>query len=227
MGLSDVGNLLCLPFDEIEPGPLTEAHDFLIQEASNLLRKTQRNWIPIIVKETGVDQYEVVANAFVYEAISEAGIEKAWCILVDDSADTALVSTVLAHDTVPRINLSSATHKQISAALDYLIKQPGTLLKGVSVATATNRIGSAPRKYWKTLDPIAKLKCRISKSKLKELSKVFYLEPEPLPEVITDPAVLDALFNATELKKMAKKRGLKKYSKLRKPELIKRLTEAE
>ncbi|ESA38504.1 rho termination factor [Leptolyngbya sp. Heron Island J] len=226
MGIRDIGNLMCLPFDEIEPGPLTEAHEFLIHEASSLLRVSQRNWIPLIVKEVGVDQYEVVANAFVYEAIAEAGLEKAWCIIADDSADTALVSSVLAHDTVPRINLSKATHKQIAAALDYLIKQPGTLLKGVSVATTAGRIDSAPRKYWKTLEPITKLKCRITKGKLKELRKVFYLEPEPLPEVITDPILLDT-FTATELKKRAKKRGITGYSKLKKADLIKRLSEAE
>ena len=219
MGLSDIGNLMCLPFDEIEPGPLTEAHEFLIQEASNLLRLSQRNWIPIIVKETGIDQYEVVANSFVYEAIAEAGLEEAWCILVDDSIDTALVSSVLAHDTLPRINLSKASRKQISAALDYLIKQPGTLLKGVSVATASTRIDSAPRKYWKTLQPITKLKCKLTKSKLKELEKVFYLEPEPLPEVITDRALLET-FTVSELKKMATKRGIERSSKLKKAEIV-------
>ena len=119
MGLSDVGNLLCLSFDEIEPGPQTEAHDYLIQEASSLLQTSQRNWLPVIVKEIGVDQYEVVAYSFVYEAASEAGLEKVWCILVDDSEDVALVSQVLANDSIPRINLSKASRKQISKALDY------------------------------------------------------------------------------------------------------------
>lgn len=219
MGLSDVGNLLCLPFDEIEPGPLTEEHDFLIQEASNLLRSNQRNWLPVIVKETGIDQYEVVANSFVYEAASEAGLQKLWCILVDDSEDVALVSKVLAHDAVPRINLSKASRKQISMALDYLIKQPGTLLKGVNLAKATNRIEEAPRKYWKTLDPITKLGCALSKGKLKDLHKVFYLEPEPLPDVIKDKSLLNT-FNTKDLKAMAKKRGLKKYSGYKKAELV-------
>ena len=226
MGLSDVGNLLCLSFDEIEPGPQTEAHDYLIQEASSLLQTSQRNWLPVIVKEIGVDQYEVVANSFVYEAASEAGLEKVWCILVDDSEDVALVSQVLANDSIPRINLSKASRKQISKALDYLIKQPNTLLKGVSLAKATNRIDEAPREYWKTLDPITKLGCALSKKKLKDLTKVFYLEPEPLPEVITDPVLLNT-FTAAELKKMATKRGLKKCSKLKKADLVKKLSESD
>ncbi|MEM1241700.1 MAG: Rho termination factor N-terminal domain-containing protein [Cyanobacteria bacterium P01_H01_bin.26] len=224
MGLSDIGNLMRLPLDEIEPGPLTEAHDFLVQGASALLQAGHRNWLPIIVKETGVNQYEVVANAFVYEVVSEAGLEKVWCIIADDSFETALVSSVLANDSLPKVNLSKASHKQIAMALDYLLKQPGTLLKGVNVSSAASRIEGAPRKYWQTFEPITKLKCRITKGKLKELKKVFYLEPEPLPEVITDPAHLD-MFTATELKKMARKRGLKNYSKLKKADLIKRLSE--
>ncbi|NEZ61188.1 transcription termination factor rho family protein [Leptolyngbyaceae cyanobacterium CCMR0082] len=224
MGLSDIGNLVCLPFEEIEPGQPTNVHDLFLQEAINVLRVSQRNWLPLIVKETGVDQYKVVANTFVYAAISRAGLEEAWCIVVDDSNETAEACSVLAQDGLPRINLSTASRKQIATALDYLLKQPGTLLKGVNLSSATSRIESAPRKYWQTFEPITKLKCKITKGKLKELKKVFYLEPEPIPEIITDPVLLDT-FTAAELKKMAGKRGFKRYSKLSKANLIKRLSE--
>ncbi len=222
MGLSDVGNLLCLPFDEIKPGEPTDAHDFLIKESAQLLGKSQRNWVPLVVKQVKRDQYEVIGNAYIYAAIAEAGLEEAWCILADDSAETAAVAAVLAQDTLPRINLSQASRQQISTALDYLIKQPGTLLKGINVASATNRIDEAPRKYWKTLQPITKLKCKITPSKLKALEKVFYVDPEPLPEVITDRQLLDS-FTAAELKKMATKRGIKGCTKLKKPELVEKL----
>lgn len=220
MGLNDVGNLLCLPFDEIEPGVSTDAHDFLIESSARLLRKSERNWVPLVVKEVQRDRYEVIGNAYIYAAIEEAGLSEAWCVLADDSAQTAEVAAVLSGDALPKVNLSQASREQISTALDYLIEQPGTPLKGVSVATATNRISDAPRRYWKTLDPIAKLGCRISKGKkLKELARVFYLEPEPLPDVIKDPKLLNS-FTATDLKKMARKRGMKGYSKLRKADLV-------
>lgn len=227
MGLSDIGNLVCLPFDEIEPGLQTTAHDFLIHEASNLLRKTKRNWVPIIVKEIGVDRYEVVANAFVYAAIAESGLEEVWCIMANNDSDIAEVSAVLAHDRAPRVNLSKASHKQIKAALDYLKKQPDSKLKGVDLAKATGRIESAPRKYWETLKPITKLGCRITAKNIQDLQDVFYLEPEPWPDVITDPALLDT-FTTAELKKMATKRNIEGRSNLkRKADLIKRLSEAE
>ncbi|MFK8182511.1 MAG: Rho termination factor N-terminal domain-containing protein [Phormidesmis sp.] len=226
MGLNDIGNLLCLPFDEISPGEPTEVHDFLIQESARLLRKSQRNWVPLIVKETQPDQYEVIGNTYIYEAISEAGLDRAWCILADASAETAEVSAVLAQDTIPRINLSQASSQQISSALDYLINQPGSILNKVKVASATNRIEEAPRQYWETLKPITKLKCGITAGKkLKALEKIFYVDPEPLPDVITDKKLLNS-FNATELKKMAKKRGIKGYSKLKKVELVETLATA-
>lgn len=223
MGLSDVGNLLCLPFDEIEPGIGTEAHDFLIQAGAKLLRQSQRNWVPLIVKETGRHRYEVIANGFVYAAIATAGLEEAWCILADDSAEIAEISTVLAQDTLPKINLSVASRQQISIALDYLAKQPGTPLKGVSVASATTRITEAPRKYWQTLQPITKLGCKITAGKkLKALAEVFYLEPEPWPEIIRDRSLLNS-FTATKLKQMAKKRGITGFSRLKKAELVEKL----
>jgi hypothetical protein len=223
MGISNVGNLLCLPFDEILPGNPTEVHDFLIQESAYLLRKSQRNWVPLVVKEIQPDQYEVIGNAYIYEAIAEAGLEKAWCVLADNSPETAEVASVLAQDVVPRINLSKASSRQISAALDYVIKQPGSVLSRVNVASATNRIDEAPRQYWKTLQPITKLKCGITAGKkLKTLEKIFYVEPETLPDVITDRKLLDS-FNATELKNMAKKRGITGYTKLKKVDLIEKL----
>ena len=223
MGLNNVGNLLCLPFDEIEPGVSTDAHDFLIQGSARLLMQSQRNWVPLVVKEVGRDRYEVIGNAYIYAAIEEAGLNEAWCILADDSAQTAEVTAVLAQDSLPRINLSTASHQQIASALDYLVKQPGTPLKSVRVASAVNRIDDAPRQYWQTLQPISELGCAISKGKkLEELEKVFYLEPEPLPEVIKDRKLLNT-FTVPELKKMANKRGITGYSKLKKGELVETL----
>ena len=106
MGLSDIGNLVCLPFDEIEPGIETDAHDIFLDEAVISLRVSQRNWLPLIVKEIDIDQYEVVANSFVYAALARAGLEKAWCIVVDDSDEVAKTSYLLARDCLPPINLS-------------------------------------------------------------------------------------------------------------------------
>lgn len=228
MGLSDIGNLVCLPFEEIEPGNPIDVHDLFLQEAVNSLRVSQRNWVPLIVKESGVDQYKVVANTFVYAAIARSGLEEAWCIVADDSAETAEAASTLARDDLPRINLSKASRKQIEATLDYLAKHhPEHPLKGIQVRTATGKIYEASRKHWKTLNPITELKCGIGRGlKLEALGKVFYLEPEPLPEVLTDSKMLNVTFTLKELRAIAKERGIKGCSNISKGKVIDKLIEA-
>ncbi|MGD1857416.1 MAG: Rho termination factor N-terminal domain-containing protein [Leptolyngbyaceae cyanobacterium] len=224
--LSDIGNLKHLYLDEIEPGEATTAPAFLIQASAQVLNeRCDRNWVPVIVKETGKDQYQVIGNSFVYAVAEEAGLERVWCVVADDSKEAAEVARVLSGEEIPRINLSKASRDEITAALRYLIELPDSALKRVKLPTATNRIDEAPRQYWNTLDPIANLKCGITRGKkLKALQSVFYLTPQPMPDVITDPAILKSL-TATELKKMAKKRGITGYSKMKKADLVNTLSE--
>ncbi|MGB3494662.1 MAG: Rho termination factor N-terminal domain-containing protein [Elainellaceae cyanobacterium] len=224
--LSDVGNLMYLYLDEIDPGQGTDAPDFLIRASAQLLiQKGGRNWVPVIIKELGEDKYEVIGNSFIYAVAEEAGLEKVWCIIAEDSEDAAEISKVLAGEEIPKINLSKASRDEIASALQYLVEKPGSALKGVKLSVATNRIDEAPRQYWKTLNEITKLKCFISRGKkLDMLKQVFYLTPQPLPDVITDPALLNSM-TAAELKKMAKKRNISGYSKLKKPELVTALSQ--
>jgi hypothetical protein len=56
--------------------------------------------------------------------------------------------------------------------------------------------------------------------------EVFYVTPEPLPEIVTEPKILE-MFNVTELRAMAKKRGLKGYSNKRRADLIKMLSDGD
>ncbi|MEM9214998.1 MAG: transcription termination factor rho family protein [Cyanobacteria bacterium P01_F01_bin.150] len=226
MSLSIVGNLMCLPFDDIEPGDPTDAHEYLIQSTANLLG-SDRNWVPLIVEEVDVEQYQVVGNSFVYAVAAEAEAKEVWCIIIDPSPESIAMTKALAGELTPKTNLSTASRDEISAALDYLKSLPDKPLKGVNLASAIAGIDEAPgRQYWENLKPIPKLKCGITGGKkLDVLGTIFFLEPEPMPEVITDPAFLE-LFTATELKAMAKKRKLSGYSKLKKPALIEMLSQA-
>ena len=220
MSFSDIGNLMCLPFDEIEPGESTEAPAYLIQASAKLLGSEGRNWIPLVVKEIEQDQYLVIGNIFVYAVAAEAGVKEVWCIIADDSEETQTISRALAGEIVPRTNLSIASREEISAALDYLIRQPNSPLKSVNLATAVARIDESPRQYWVTLQPITKLGCRITAGKkLKALEDIFYLTPEPIPDVIRDRSLLES-FNTTQLKELAKKNKLQGYSKMNKSKLI-------
>lgn len=223
---SDVGHLMHLYLDEIDPGQGTQAPEYLIQASAHLLnQKGGRNWLPVIVKETGEDSYEVIGNIFAFAVAEAAGLDRVWCIIADDSEDTAQLSKVLAGEETPKINLSKASREEIHLALQYLIEQPGSALKGVKLSVATNRIEEAPRQYWKSLNEITKLKCGITRGKkLDTLKQVFFLTPQPLPDVINDPVLLNSM-TATELKKMAKKRDISGYSKMKKSDLVEALSQ--
>lgn len=224
MKLDSIGNLMYLHMKEITPGESVDTPDFLIKSTAKALNELGgRNWIPVIVKETGEDEYQVIGNSFIYAVAEEASLEKIWCIIADDSQDTAKITQILAGEITPKLNLSHATRDEIKAALEYLIEKPGSTLKGVKLAVATNRIDEAPRKYWKNLDPIINLKCGITKAKLKDLQQVFYLTPEPLPEIIKDPTILKTL-SVTELKNLAKKRNIPGYTKKTKNALVELLS---
>ncbi len=215
-----------LYLNEIEPGEGIEISEFLVESAAKLLIQSgKRNWVPVIVKEIGKDRYEVIGNSFIYAVAEAAGLERVWCIIADSSELTIEITRILAGEAIPRISLSTATRDEILAALKYLIDQPGSPLKGIKLAVAANRIEEAPRQYWKTFDPITKLGCGITKGKkLDALKQVFYLTPEPLPEIIKEPSIL-ATLTVTELKKMAKKRSLTMSGKVTKADLVKLLSQ--
>ncbi|MGB5972706.1 MAG: transcription termination factor rho family protein, partial [Nodosilinea sp.] len=180
MSLSDVGNLMCLPFDEIESGEPTEVHEYLIQSAANQLETQGRNWIPLVVQEVAPDQYRVIGNSFIYAVAAEAGLQEVWCIIADNAPETIALTQALAQETLPKTNLSAASREEISAAIDYLASQTGSPLKGINQASLVARLDDAPRQYWKTLQPITKLGCRITAGKkLKALEQIFYLTPKP------------------------------------------------
>lgn len=225
--LSNIGNLMHLYLDEIDPGKGTDTPEFLITASAHMLnQKGGRNWMPVIVKETGEDQYEVIGNSFVYAVAEAAGLERVWCIVADNTQDTIEITRILTGEETPKINLSKASRNEIMAALEYLIEQPGSVLKTVKSAVATNRIDEAPRQYWKTLEPIVNLKCGITKGKkLDALKQVFYLDPQPLPETITDVNLLKTMPTA-DLKAMAKKRGITGISKLKKDDLVAALSQS-
>jgi Rho termination factor, N-terminal domain len=226
MKISNIlGSLMHLYIDEIDPGDATDAPEFLIKATAKILKqKGGRNWIPVIVKETGEDRYQVISNSFVYAVAEEAGLERVWCIIADDNDDTTTLTKILAGEEKPKINLSTASRDEIMAALQYLIEQPNSDLKSVKLAVATNRIDEAPRQYWKNFEPITSLKCGITKGKkLDAIKSVFYLTPQSMPDTINDVTILRTM-TTVELKAIAKKRGIAGITKMKKDAFIEALS---
>ncbi|MGE5656607.1 MAG: Rho termination factor N-terminal domain-containing protein [Actinomycetota bacterium] len=183
----------------------------------------------MIVKEIGEDQYEVIGNSFIYAVAEEADLERVWCIIADSSKETLELTKILSGEETPKINLSTATRDEIQAGLKYL--KDKNLVKDFDLLVATNRIDEAPaRPYWKTLEPITSLKCKITKAKIKSLEEVFYLDPQPEPQVEPEPKVepeSKSLKDLTvkKLKEIAKQRKIAGYNNMKKPELIKALSQ--
>ena len=303
----EVGALLHLYLEEIEPLIPTEAHQFLITEAAKSINEAQgRNWIPVIVKQTGIESFQAIANIFILVAAQEAGIDKVWCIVADDSVITQKSSQLLSQELTPKVDLAIATRDEIKLALDYLINRSVNPLVGVRLATALDKIDGVSRKSWKEnlkevvalrcgittgkkfdifkevfyitrklelppppkvdlatatreeiklaldylinrsvkpltgvnldaaldkidnpyrqywkedLKEVTALKCGITAAKMNIFKEIFYTTPQSLPDDITDRILLST-FTVAELKKMAEKRGLSEFKKLKKPELI-------
>lgn len=223
--LSNIGNLMYLYLDYIKPVKQVTVSEFIITATANLINKTnQRNWLPLIVKKTGQNQYEIVANSWIYAVAQKAGLERVWCIIADHNPETQEIAQILAFEQTPKINLSLASKTEISEAIAYLLQLSNSPLKGINKKLFIDRLSQAPRKYLQDLNHISRLKCGIKQgSKLNGLKQVFYLTPEPIPDDCQDQKVLE-IFTSNELKQMAKKRGLKGYSKLTKTKLINLLT---
>jgi hypothetical protein len=218
--------LMHLWLHEITVPEPTDAPQFLLDVVSEALKQSGgKNWIPVIVKEVSKGEYVVVANSFIYAAAENAGLEKAWCVIVDHDESAEYLTKVLAREIVPKLDLATASYEQIQGALEYVSEKPNSALKGFKLLVAVNRIAEAPRQNWKSLDELTKLKCGITKGKkLDALKEVFTLNVKSVkePVEVNAPKPIQSLdsLNLTELKAMAKDKKLKGYSKKTKAELV-------
>jgi hypothetical protein len=181
----EVGTLLPIYLEEIEPLISTKAHQFLITQAAKAINEAGgHNSIPVIVKQMGAENYQAIANIFILVAAKEAGIDQVWCIVADDSAITQKSSQLLSQELTPTVNLATATRDEIKLALDYLINRPVNPLVGVNLATALDKIDNPHRQSWKEdLKEVVALKCKITTGKKLDIFKeVFYVTPQPEPE---------------------------------------------
>lgn len=190
----DVGKLMHLPLESINSEYQSNESEFIIKAAAEAVLQTDgRNWVPVIVKENGDYQYQVVSNHFVYAVAQQAELERVWCIVIEPDAKNIDQAKIMAREAIPKVNLNTASRDTILAALRYLMAEPGSALKGVDAVVAANRIAAASRENWSSFNPITSLKCGITKGKkLDTLSKVFFLSPPepsapppPAPEVVS------------------------------------------
>ena len=95
MTYTDVGTLKYTYTDEVSIKNPKKFNEAKLNEAAELIKKAGFNYDPVIVKETGKgankgDSYEVIGNAFIYEAAKRAGIERINTIVGDEKAERNL-----------------------------------------------------------------------------------------------------------------------------------------
>jgi len=176
----NICKLMHLKLSKIESAePCSESEFIIAGAAEAVLQAGNRNWIPIIVKETGDYQYQVVSNHFVYAVAQQAKLDLVWCIVIDPKPSNIEQAQILAREANPTVNLSIASKDTIIAVLKYLVKEHNW--KNVKPVEAANQIVESNREQWSDFIPLTKLKCNLTKARLGCIAQVFTLSPPPPP----------------------------------------------
>ncbi len=176
----NIGKLMHLNLSKIESAePCSESEFIIAGAAEAVLQAGNRNWIPIIVKETGDYQYQVVSNHFVYAVAQQAKLDLVWCIVIDPKPSNIEQAKILAREANPQVNLSTAAKDTIIAVLKYLVKEHNW--KNVKPVETANKIVDSNREQWSDFTPLTKLQCNLTKARLDFIAKVFSISPPPPP----------------------------------------------
>ena len=176
----NIGKLMHLKLSKIESAePCSESEFIIAGAAEAVLQAGNRNWIPIIVKETGDYQYQVVSNHFVYAVAQQAKLDLVWCIVIDPKPSNIEQAKILAREANPQVNLSTASKDTIIAVLKYLVKEHNW--KNVKPVETANKIVDSNREQWSDFTPLTKLQCGLTKARLDFVAKVFSISPPPPP----------------------------------------------
>ena len=176
----NIGKLMHLNLSKIESAePCSESEFIIAGAAEAVLQAGNRNWIPIIVKETGDYQYQVVSNHFVYAVAQQAKLDLVWCIVIDPKPSNIEQAKILAREANPKVNLSTASKDTIIAVLKYLVKEHKW--KNVKPVETANKIVDSNREQWSDFTPLTKLQCGLTKARLDFIGKVFSISPPPPP----------------------------------------------
>jgi hypothetical protein len=176
----NIGKLMHLNLSKIESAePCSESEFIIAGAAEAVLQAGNRNWIPIIVKETGDYQYQVVSNHFVYAVAQQAKLDLVWCIVIDPKPSNIEQAKILAREANPKVNLSTASKDTIIAVIKYLVKEHNW--KNVKPVETANKIVDSNREQWSDFTPLTKLQCGLTKARLDFIGKVFSISPPPPP----------------------------------------------
>jgi hypothetical protein len=197
--LKDIGQLIQVSIEQVEFDSELNIPPYQVAAlAEKLHQPNLRNWVPVIVQEPTLRQYRVISNGHILAAMKAAGHENIWVVVVPDDPDTETQIELLTGKVPLKVNICTADHETLLAALSYCRKE---ISSKFDVTIATERILKAPgRRGWKDLQPLTKLQCGLSSAKMNVLKNVFEVIPEKIEvkPIILNSASEDELLKAFE-----------------------------
>ena len=190
---NDIGQLKELPTDSISVK--NKANDIfeysILATASEIEKNGNYNPVPVIVTSIGSYKYEVVSNHLTYYACKHLGLEKIYCIVVENDNKIKRLCQILNSELSPKLNLTIASRDEIASSLRYVKEQ--FKLSKFDVQKATIRISDSPlRKYWKSINDLIDLKCGIGIKNLDHFQNVYELHPLERPKEPSKVSILTA-----------------------------------
>lgn len=206
--LKSIGQLIRVPIEQVE---LTKEYDIPAYYVGVLAEKLKdaevRNWVPVIVQEQALREFQVVENGHILDAMRAAGQEYVWVVVVPDDSQVEDQVSLLLGKSLLKVNLCTASYEMILAGLSHLVDNPAHKLNSLPITLVAERIlQDSSRFAWTSLQPLTKLGFKsITTAKLKVFAEVFEAKPEPIEirPVILNAAstseLLEALYVATTL----------------------------
>jgi hypothetical protein len=145
----------------------------IISAIADELKKIGRNVLPVIVKQSGEDKYQVVLNDHIIAAARQAKLDFVWCIIVDDVMEKQLQVEI---GKVVRTNIKTASEKELISFFEFIRTEEKGLSKIDPLLVAKKIVEYRQANSFKDLNFLTKLKCGIGKTKLPQLKPYIILE---------------------------------------------------
>jgi hypothetical protein len=165
----ELGEILRIPSNFVEAKSKDKSNPTLVKSLANKLKVSNKNILPIVVKQKGEDRYEAIHNILILEAVKLAEIEFVWCIAVDNQMEAQILAET---GELFQVSLLESSENEIIEALIFA-KDSETTLKKIDTAKIAKVITSARTPSWKDLKPLSKLKCGVGAKAAPVLAKYF------------------------------------------------------
>ena len=165
----ELGQILRISSAFVETKSKAKSNATLVKSLANKLKASEKNILPIIVKQTAENKYEAIYNTLILEAAKQAELDFVWWIAVDDKMETQILAET---GELFQVSLLDSSEKEVIEALTFA-RDTETALKRLDPAKVAKAIVSARTPSWKDLKPLSKLKCGVGAKAAPVLSQYF------------------------------------------------------